>query len=199
MINITAIRATRKLRIDFVRQTLRQEVSFFDLPTSSVSGQITTNGNLVSQGISEKFGLTLQALVTFIAAFIVSFVVQWKLTLILFCIVPLNLVVTIICVAKDTMLEYKILDIYSESSTLAEETFSSIRNAHAFWAFPKLVRKFDAILQRANVIGKKKSLIYAVLFPTEFFCIIAGYALAFWQGMRMYASGEIQSPGVVVT
>ncbi|KAJ6442420.1 lipid A export ATP-binding/permease protein msbA [Purpureocillium lavendulum] len=199
LVNITAIRTTKKLRVDFVRQTLRQEVSFFDAPSSSVSGQITTNGNLVNNGISEKLGLTIQAIASFVTAFIVAFAVQWKLTLILLAIVPLNLVVTIWCVVKDTVLEYRMFDIYSESGSLAEEAFSTIRTAHAFWAFPKLVDRFDAILERARQVGRGKSLIYAILFPVEFFCVIAGYALAFWQGIRMYSTGEIEQPGTVVT
>lgn len=199
LVNITAIRTTKKLRVDFVRQTLRQEISFFDAPSSSVSGQITTNGNLVNNGISEKLGLTIQAVASFVTAFVVAFAVQWKLTLILLAIVPLNLIVTIWCVVEDTVLEYRMFDIYSESGSLAEEAFSTIRTAHAFWAFPKLVERFGTILERARRVGKRKSLIYAILFPVEFFCVIAGYALAFWQGIRMYSTGEIQQPGTVVT
>lgn len=199
LINITGIRAIRKLRIDFVRSVLRQEIPFFDNPTSSVASQITTNGNLISNGISEKLGLTIQALSTFIAAFVVAFAVQWKLTFIVLAIVPVNIVVTIICVVYDTMYEYQMFEIYSKSGSIAEEAFSTIRTAHAFWAFPKLSRRFTDTLTEARRIGDKKSLVYAILFPTEFFCIFAGYGLAFWQGMRMYASGEVSSPGTVVT
>ncbi|KAF4982685.1 hypothetical protein FZEAL_1747 [Fusarium zealandicum] len=199
LISIAAIRTTKSLRVDFVRHTLRQEVAFFDSPASSVPGQITTNGNLINQGISEKFGLTIVGLSTFVTAFIVAFAVQWKLTLIVIAIVPVNIVVTIVCVIIDIGYEYAMFDIYSRSSSLAEEAFSTIRTAHAFWAFPKLSKRFTSILEDARKIGKKKSLLYLILFPTEFFCIFSGYGLAFWQGMRMYASGEITQPGTVVT
>lgn len=199
LVSITAIRTTKDLRVSFVRQTLRQEIAFFDTPSSSVSGQITTNGNLINNGISEKLGLTIQALSTFVTAFIVAFVVQWKLTLIVIAIVPVNIVVTIICIVYDTIYEYAMFDIYSQSGSLAEEAFSTIRTAHAFWAFPKLSVRFNNILDEARKVGDKKSLVYAILFPTEFFCIFAGYGLAFWQGIRMYARGEIENPGTVVT
>lgn len=112
---------------------------------------------------------------------------------------PVNIVVTIICVVYDTTYEYKMFDIYSQAGSLAEEAFSTIRTAHAFWAFPKLSRRFNNILDEARKVGAKKSLIYAILFPTEFFCIFSGYGLAFWQGIRMYARGEIENPGTVVT
>lgn len=187
------------MRVEFVRQMIRQEVSYFDQPVSSISSQITTNGNLVSLGISEKLGLTIQAISTFIAAFVVAFAVQWKLTLIVISIVPVNIIVTVVCVAFDTIYEIKILGIYSAAGSIAEEAFSTIRSCHAFWAFPKLTRRFDKILDDAALVGAKKSLVYAILFPTEFFLIYAGYALAFWQGMRMFSEGEIHDPGTVVT
>lgn len=198
LVNITAIRTTKNLRVDFVRQILRQEVAFFDNPLS-VSGQITTNGNLIYYGISEKLGLVIQALSMLVSAFIVAFVVQWKLTLITVAIIPLNTIIMLICIYFDATYEYQMFDIYAESGTLAEEAFSTIRTAHAFWAFPKLADRFNHVLKRARKVGNKKSILYAILFPVEFFSITAGYALAFWQGMRMYASGEIQSPGTVVT
>jgi ATP-binding cassette subfamily B (MDR/TAP) protein 1 len=178
---------------------LRQEIPFFDRPSSSVSGQVTTNGNLINAGISEKLGIIIMNISSFVAAFVVAFVVQWKLTLILLSVVPVNLGVTIVCVMFDTVYEERMFDIYSHSGALAEEAFSSIRTAHAFWAFPKLSRRFKRILADAAKVGDKKSPIYAILFPVEFFCIFACYGLAFWQGMRMYAEGEIRQPGTVIT
>ncbi|KAH7137728.1 ABC transporter type 1, transmembrane domain-containing protein, partial [Dactylonectria macrodidyma] len=199
LVSIAAIRTTMALRIDFVQQTLRQEVSFFDSPSSSISGQITTNGNLINHGISERLGLIITGLSTFITAFIVAFAVQWKLTLIVVCIVPVNIIVTVVCVVFDIGYEYALFDIYSRSGSLAEEAFATIRTAHAFWDFPKLSKRFTSILDEASKIGTKKSLVYAILFPTEFFCIFSGYGLAFWQGIRMYSTGEITQPGTVVT
>ncbi|KAM3509173.1 hypothetical protein MY11210_006428 [Beauveria gryllotalpidicola] len=198
-VSFTSIRVVKKLRVDFVRQTLRQEIPFFDAPSSSISSQIFTNGNLITNGIAEKLGITIQAISTFVAAFVVAFVVQWKLTLIVVSIVPVNIVVTVVCVIFDMICEYKMFEIYSKSGTIAEEAFATIRTAHAFWAFPKLSRRFTNILEEARLAGKSKCLIYAILFSFEFFCIFAGYGLAFWQGMRMYASGEIAQPGTVVT
>ncbi|WAO87154.1 Hypothetical protein NCS54_00445400 [Fusarium falciforme] len=199
LVSIAAIKTTKALRVDFVKSTLRQEVAFFDSPASSVPGQITTNGNLINQGISEKLGLTIAGMSTFVTAFIVAFAVQWKLTLIVIAIVPVNIIVTIAAVVVDIGYEYTMFDIYSRSSSLAEEAFSTIRTAHAFWAFPKLSKRFTSILEEARRVGRKKSLVYVILFPTEFFCIFSGYGLAFWQGMRMYSNGEITEPGTVVT
>lgn len=206
--SISATRLTKALRVDFLRQTLRQDISFFDgapsdSPTSSssssVAGQVTLNANIINQGISERLGLVVQALSMFVAAFIVALAVHWKLTLIIISIVPVNLGVTVVCVYFDVLYENRIFGIYARASALAEEVFASIRTVHSFWAFPRLSRKFEAIMDEARTVGMKKSPVYAVLFCVEFFCIYAGYALAFWRGVRMYAAGEISEPGTIVT
>lgn len=196
----SAIRTTKALRVDFLKQTLRQEIPFFESSDSpSVASQITTNGNLVNQGISEKLGITIQACSSFITAFIVAFAVHWKLTLIIFGIVPLNLLVTTVCVIIDTAYEFKIMGIYTKAGSLAEEAFSSIRTVHGFCAYPRLSKKFGAILDDARAIGDKKSPVYAVLFSVEFFVIYGAYGLAFWQGIGLFARGEITEPGIIVT
>ena len=191
---------TRALRLDFLKQTLRQEIGYFDSSEpASISGSINMGGNLVNQGISEKFGLTVQATTTFFAAFVVAFAVQWKLALITFCIVPTILIVISICVTIDTGIENKLMTTWGGADKLAEEVFASIKNVHAFWAYPKLSHKFEGILEDARMIGRKKPPLYAVMFCIQFFSIYAGYGLAFWQGIRMYDRGEISEPGDIVT
>ncbi|KAK6514979.1 hypothetical protein TWF506_007337 [Arthrobotrys conoides] len=200
LISINAIRISRSLRLHFLKQTLRQEVGFFDSSEpGSMSSNINTGVNLVNQGISEKFGLTVQATTTFFAAFVVAFVAQWKLTLIVSCIVPTILIVITICVTIDSGIEKELIASWATADKLAEEVFASIRNVHAFWAYPKLSRKFKHIVDDIRVLGKKKSPIHAVMFCIQFFCIYAGYGLAFWQGIRMYNRGEIKDPGDIVT
>ncbi|KAF2014111.1 P-loop containing nucleoside triphosphate hydrolase protein [Aaosphaeria arxii CBS 175.79] len=197
-VSVAAIRTTKALRVDFLQSTLRQNIAFFDAAESgSISTQAVVNGNNVNNGISEKLTLTIQALSQFVSAFVVAFAVQWKLTFILLSIVPTIIVVTGICIGIDVKQEGSILEIYSQASSLAEEMFSTMRTVHSYWLHPLLSRKFDGFLAAAMKIGMKKSPNYAVLFSTEFFCVYAGYGLAFWRGIRMFASREIDQPGEV--
>lgn len=61
------------------------------------------------------------------------------------------------------------------------------------------MNKYDAYLQSAHKEGKKKSLIYGILFSTQTFLVMSGTALAFWEGYRMFQSGEIENVGTVFT
>jgi ATP-binding cassette subfamily B (MDR/TAP) protein 1 len=87
----------------------------------------------------------------------------------------------------------------SDAGSLAEEVFASMKTVHAFSAFEALTAKYEAFAGEARRLGVRQSGNMAVLYAGEFFCVYAGYGLAFWQGIRMYARGEIEEPGAVVT
>ncbi|ORY11062.1 P-loop containing nucleoside triphosphate hydrolase protein [Clohesyomyces aquaticus] len=200
LISISAIRTTKALRIDFLEHTLRQNIAFFDTSEAgSITSQATTNGNNVATGISERLTMTIQGLSTFVTAFIVAFAVQWKLAFITVSVVPTILIVVGICISVETKLESQLLTIHSKAGLLAEEVFSTMRTVHAFWLNPLLSRKYDSLLGDAMKVGMKKSPNYAFLFSIEFFCVFCGYGLAFWQGIRMYTSGEITQSGQIFT
>ncbi|KKZ63523.1 hypothetical protein EMCG_02148 [[Emmonsia] crescens] len=199
-ITIAGIRTTKALRIDFLEKTLRQDINFFDSSNQGATAMhVTTNGNLVNQGIAEKLALTIQATSTFFAGFIVAFVAQWKLTLIGICIIPVIIVTMAICITIDTKQEATILGFYSKAAALAEEAFSSIRTVQAFWAQPRLAKSYNDFLQLAHLEGNKKSPNYGFLFSTEFFCTYSAFGLIFWQGVRFLARGEIEDSGTIVT
>lgn len=197
--SVAATRITRRIRYDFLRSILSQEIAYFDAgEQGSISTQATTNGNLIQTGLGDKLMLTIQAAATCIAAFIVAFVHQWKLTLITMTIFPAIVIVTGITVGMDSAIQERVLKIYSQAGVLAEDVISSVRNVHAFWMRPKLLGKYNEYLEAAHVEGNKKSPVYAVLFSVEYFLMYCGYALAFWQGARMFVSGEIPGPDVIV-
>lgn len=175
-------------------------MTFFDSKDGgSPSVKVTTNGNLVNNGIADKLSTTIQNLSTFVTAFIIAFAVQWKLTLITIAIVPVIIIVTGVCAGIDIKQEEGVMKVYSQAGMLAEEVFSTITTVHAFWLQPLMSQRYDTYLAEAERLGMKKSANYGVMFSTQFFCIYAGYGLAFWQGIRMYVSGEIDQPGKIVT
>lgn len=116
----------------------------------------------------------------FFSAFVVALAVQWKLALITMSVIPAMFLITSICIAIDATQEARIVRIYSQASNLAQETISSIRTVHAFWARRKMVAKYDVFLEKAHKEAWMKSPNYGVLFSTEYFCIYSGIALCFW-------------------
>jgi ATP-binding cassette subfamily B (MDR/TAP) protein 1 len=53
---------TQKIREEYLKAMLRQNIAFFDkLGSGEIVTRITSDTNLIQDGISEKFGLTLNA------------------------------------------------------------------------------------------------------------------------------------------
>jgi ATP-binding cassette subfamily B (MDR/TAP) protein 1 len=199
-ISFAAMRTVRALRIDCVDKTLRQEIAFFDNgDTGAIAVKLNTFSSHIQLGIAEKLGLVVQAISALITAFIVALAVQWKLALITICIIPAIVITTGIGVAIDASQENRCMKLYAKAGSFAAETFSSIRVVHAYWSQPRMIEGHNRILDDARREGLRKSLNWGLLYANEFFFVYAGYGLAFWQGIRMYASGEIEAPGKIIT
>ena len=62
-----------KIREQYLAACMRQNIGFFDkLGAGEITTRITADTNLVQDGISEKIGLTLAAVATFVTAFIIG-------------------------------------------------------------------------------------------------------------------------------
>ncbi|EUC38190.1 hypothetical protein COCCADRAFT_997 [Bipolaris zeicola 26-R-13] len=200
LLTFSAYRIVRNIRHAYLKAALRQEVAYFDLGTSgSIATQAYSNGRLVQAGIAEKLGLTIQGLSAFFSSFVIAFVTNWKLTLIICCIAPLTVGVMIGCAFIEAGYEAKILERYADANSFAEGVIASIRTVHAFDMRAELVNRFDGFLVQAHRYGKKISPLFGILFSAEYTIIYLGNALAFWRGIHMLASGEIANTGDVFT
>jgi ATP-binding cassette subfamily B (MDR/TAP) protein 1 len=135
----------------------------------------------------------------FFASFIVAISVQWKLALITLSVVPAMFIAIGICIAIDAPIEASIGRAYSNGASLAQEALASIKTVHAFSAQEGIIQKYDEYLAEAHRFGKKKIIPYGMSSGMIYFCIFSGNALAFWQGYRMFLSGEISAVGDVFT
>ncbi|KAI3579593.1 ABC transporter type 1, transmembrane domain-containing protein [Fusarium oxysporum f. sp. albedinis] len=175
-------RLTRNIRHKYLRAAFSQEIGFFDQVQGSISMQATSNGKLIQAGIGEKLGMLVQAMATFIAAFVIAFISQWKLTLIII-----------------GMIEVDILKIHAEAESYAETTLAGVRTVHAFDRRGRVVSQYDSFLESSFRLDMKKNRIYGVLFGGEYFIVHAAMGLAFWQGIAMVNRGEVPDLGTVFT
>ncbi|KAL4883180.1 P-loop containing nucleoside triphosphate hydrolase protein [Aspergillus karnatakaensis] len=196
LLTYVAYKMIRNIRHDYLKAALSQEVAYYDFGTGgSIAAQATSNGKLIQAGVAEKIGLLFQGLAAFVTAFIIAFVVHWKLTLICLCIAPATLIVTGGVAAYEAGFETRILAIHAQANSFAEGVLAGVKAAHAFQMRASLVRKFDEYLTDAHTVGKKISPLFGLLFSAEYTIIYLGFGLAFWQGINMMSRGDIDSAG----
>ena len=155
---------TQKIREKYLAAVLRQNIGFFDkVGGGEITTRITSDTNLIQAGISEKVSPTLTAISTFFSAFVIGFVRNWKLTLVLSSTVVA--IVTIMGSASTFIIKFnkQSIESYAQGGTVAEEVFSSIRNAVAFGTQEKLARQYRAHLSEAQKWGIKLKAVLALM------------------------------------
>ncbi|KAK5748111.1 hypothetical protein LTS12_021846 [Elasticomyces elasticus] len=103
------------------------------------------------------------------------------------------------CIGLVTPIENELTRLYSQAGTVAQDALGSMKTILAFGAQEKIVTMYDEYLKAAYKTGKKKSVLFGILFSSQNFFTISGTALAFWEGSRMYQSGEVEDVGKVIT
>lgn len=90
------------------------------------------------------------------------------------------------------------LEYVAHGGSLAEEALSTVRTAKAFGAEARLVELYDESNRMTTKQGVRKAITQGVGLGIFFFIIYSGYALAFYFGSKLIASGEV-APGTVMT
>ena len=108
---------------------------------------------------------------------------------------PAMLMVIGIVSTIEAGIETEILGIQAQAGSFAESILASSRTVHAFGIRSRLISDFDKFLVASKKLGDKKGPLWGILFATEYAIIYAGFGLAFWQGIRMLAQGEVANSG----
>ncbi|KAK0732777.1 P-loop containing nucleoside triphosphate hydrolase protein [Apiosordaria backusii] len=188
-----------KIREHYLESCMKQNIGFFDkLGAGEVTTRITADTNLIQEGISEKVGLTLQAVSTFIAAFVIGFVSYWKLTLILMSTVVALLLV--MGTGSRFIVKYSRQNIsaYAQGGSVAEEVISSVRNAVAFGTQDRLAKQYDVHLIKAEFFGFKVKSILGVMVAGMMLILYLNYGLAFWMGSVFLLDGSTSLSKILI-
>lgn len=196
----TGERIVRRLRRAYLKSIIRQNMTFFDiLGPGEVTTQITSNINLIHEGITSKLSLSLTAAATFIMAFVIAFIEYWKLALIL------TSVIVAMATTGTTGAKFAIrytkqsLASYGTGAAVAEEAISSIRHVVAFGIQEELAQRYVHYVFAAEKYGIKAGAIVALVIGIMHGIPYLSYGLSFWQGSRFVTSGDMSAASVVTT
>ncbi|KAJ5144195.1 uncharacterized protein N7515_002982 [Penicillium bovifimosum] len=188
----TGEHVTQKIREHYLEAILRQNIAYFDkLGAGEVTTRITADTNLIQDGVSEKVGLTLTALATFVTAFVVAYIKYAPLAGI--CTSTIVALVLIMGGGSRVIIKYSKLSLESVGAggTVAEEVISSVRNATAFGTQDKLAKQYEAHLRRAERWGMRLQMSLAVMVGCMFGLMFMNYGLGFWMGSRFLVQGKV--------
>ncbi|KAL4340975.1 hypothetical protein GQ457_08G007230 [Hibiscus cannabinus] len=205
----TAERQTSRIRTEYLKAVLRQEVAFFDTqetgssPTFQVVSTISADANAIQVAICDKIPNCLTCLSTMFFCLVVAFILSWRLALAsipftLFFIVP-GLVFGKLMM--DVIM--KMIESYGVAGGIAEQAISSIRTVYSYVAENQTIEKFSHALEKTLELGIKQGFAKGLLMGSMGF-IYVGWAFQAWVGTYLVTEkgekgGSIFSAGINVT
>ena len=188
----TGERITRAIRELYLRAIFRQNIAFFDfLGSGEITTRISSDMNLVQDGIGQKIGLFVTGVSMFVTAIIIGFIRSWKLSLIM--LAATVALIMMMGVNGTLMKKAQTLSIdeYATAASLAEEVLSSARNVAAYGTQKRLEEKYKAFVDRATVHDFKAKFWLSMMIAGMMGVLNLQYGLAFWQGKRFLDDGEL--------
>ncbi|PYH86837.1 multidrug resistance protein [Aspergillus uvarum CBS 121591] len=196
----TGERITRNLRRVYLRAIIRQNIAFFDtLSPGEFTARITSDMNIIQEGITSKISTFLTALATFASAVVIAFFEYWKLALMLISTSLLIGGAEFLGAMYALKFSRRSSAALNQGASVVEETTSSIRHVAAYGIQSAMRERYLKHLDLGETWGLKARLSVTFMIGTMNSVPYLSYALAFWQGSHYVVTGEMSGSAVVTT
>ncbi|KAI7878594.1 p-glycoprotein [Lichtheimia hyalospora FSU 10163] len=197
---ITGERQTRKIRMLYLHNVLRQDMGWFDkAEQGSLTTRLAADTQTIQDGISEKFGLFVMCIAQFIAGYIVAFVNGPKLAGVMLAGVPLMVGTGITMGKLITKYTLKVQTSYALGGAVAEQVFAGLRTVYSFSLQERFTKLFEQKLVASRVMGFKRGIVTGMGMACFMTTLFFTYALALWWGSQLVNQGYFDGASVLVT
>lgn len=186
---------------------LRQEQAYFDsINTFEFATKVQNQTKLIEAGIGIKIGNTIMSMTIGIVSLAFAFAVSWKLTLVMFTVLPFIAACGVWLARAGLSIEQRKREKYEKAGGIAEEVLYGLKTVASFANFGYEEKRFDECIDESEKAGYKDGLRTSTAFFFLFFFIYASYSLAIWYGSILIyrqeinpLTGEVYGPGDVIS
>jgi ABC-type multidrug transport system fused ATPase/permease subunit len=188
---LTSETVSVKLRKMLLECLLHLDQAYLDTHPIDVNGLLTEKMDTIQAGCSEKVGIFIQAISYFVAAFVVGFLLDAKLTgILLVSVVPAVSVCFFVLSPIVAKYNRKAGEKNDQANDIAESALSAVKIVQAFDMISGLCQKHLEFLNEATRISTKKAVLAALQAASVYFIAYATNALAFYVGSRRADGGN---------
>uniref|UniRef100_A0A7S2SIK2 Uncharacterized protein n=1 Tax=Mucochytrium quahogii TaxID=96639 RepID=A0A7S2SIK2_9STRA len=180
---LSSERQVIQIRKEYLDAVLKQDITWFDKrKNGELSAKIAENTVLIRDGIGSKFGNLIQNVSQFFTGFVIGYIYNWKLALVMTATSP-TMVLGGYFMSK-TMISAgaAALKAYSTAGGIAEESFGMIRTVSSLGLESRLTNYYRQLLVPAEKAGMKKSMAQGIGMAFTLFVYFLTYAVSFWYG-----------------
>ncbi|XP_062218589.1 ABC transporter B family member 9-like isoform X2 [Phragmites australis] len=172
---------------------VHQEVAWFDDPSNSsgaLSARLYIDALNIRRLVGDNLSILVQCIVTLIAGFSIAFASDWKLTLIVICVIPL--------MGSQNYIQVKFLKgfsedakvMYEDASQVVTEAIGSIRTVASFCAEKRVITSYSQKCQASMKQGIRSGMVGGLGFSFSSLMLYLTYALCFYVGAQFVSEGK---------
>ncbi|KAL8475659.1 hypothetical protein ACS0TY_028356 [Phlomoides rotata] len=183
---------TTRVRRMMLAAILRNEVAWFDEEennSSLLAARLATDAADVKSAIAERISVILQNMTSLLTSFIVAFIVEWRVSLLILATFPLLVLANF---AQQLSLKGFAGDTataHAKTSMIAGEGVSNIRTVAAFNAQEKILSLFCHELRVPQQQSLRRSQSSGFLFGLSQLALYGSEALILWYGAHLVSKG----------
>ncbi|CAA0396521.1 unnamed protein product [Arabidopsis thaliana] len=185
-------RLTLRVRENMFRAILKNEIGWFDEvdnTSSMLASRLESDATLLKTIVVDRSTILLQNLGLVVTSFIIAFILNWRLTLVVLATYPL--VISGHISEKLFMQGYggDLNKAYLKANMLAGESVSNIRTVAAFCAEEKILELYSRELLEPSKSSFRRGQIAGLFYGVSQFFIFSSYGLALWYGSTLMDKG----------
>jgi len=198
--SLQSVRQMKKIRINYFRAILRQDIGFHDQTSSgSLNVRLSSDINKVAEGMGEKISSLIQYLSMGVSGVVIGIVYAWKMGLVTLSVAPLLGVASTTYFLVSSVYTKKELTAYATAGSVAEEAISAIRTVTALGCQRRISKRYAKNLAQAKRMGLMRGSLTGVSNGLLYLCMYGTYGLAFWYGSTLVFKEEIDVGDMMTT
>jgi ATP-binding cassette, subfamily B, bacterial MsbA len=189
--------ADLRLRLFHHLQTL--SLSFYnERRTGELVSRLTNDVATVRSVVTSDISTALSQVLTFIGAFILIIITNWRLTLFMFALVPLVMLFAIFYGRRLRSLSRSVQDHLATATTVMEESISGVRVVQSFSREPYEMNRFRESIERTFNLAMRRIRLSASFGPIISFLGFSVVVSIFWYGGMQVLAGELTAGQLVM-
>lgn len=192
-------RQIKRIKERFFRAILNQDAKWFDNTSSGeLSSRLSSDMEKIREGIGVKMAVFIQLVLTCIAGFVVGFVRDWRLTLLLLACTTFIVITVIISYSIIVVLTSTEQHQHALASAVVEEALTALRTVVAYGGEKVEADRYDRRLRDAKDTEMKHNITSSFNFLLVHFFIFLSYAIGFWFSAWLLSQQRVQA-GEILT
>lgn len=195
LFTIIGDRIVTDLRNDLYAAIMAQEMGFFDQrKTGELTSRLASDTQVLQSAVTVNLSMLLRYGAQALGGLILLVFTSWKLSLVLFVLLPVVLGVGMVYGRAVRKLSRKVQDAIAASTSVAEETISGVRTVRSFAREPEELGRYKVATEDSFELAKKRAKLGAMFGGGMSFLGYGAIAVVLWFGSNMVMAKTL-SPG----